>query len=63
MVCIRDVNKARILEAEARTLEAEAQDPRGLGRGQDPRVEGEARTLEAKAVAKAEFIQFWPSEL
>ena len=45
----RDVNEARTLEAEAeaRTLEAEA----------------EARTLEAKVEAKAEFIQFWPSEL
>ena len=45
----RDVHEARTLEAkvEARTLEAEA----------------EARTIEAKVEAKAEFIQFWPSEL
>ena len=42
----RDVNEARTLEAEARTLE----------------VEAEARTREAKVEAKAEFIQFWPSE-
>ena len=36
----------------ARTLEAEART-----------LEAEARTLEAKVEAKAEFIQFWPSEL
>ena len=48
----RDVNEARTLEAEARTLEAEART-----------LEAEARTLQAKVEAKAEFIQFWPSEL
>ena len=37
---------------EARTLEAEART-----------LEAEARTLEAKTEAKAEFVQFWPSEL
>ena len=52
----RDVNEARTLEAEAeaRTLEAEAE---------ARTLEAEARTLEAKVEAKAEFIQFWPSEL
>ena len=60
---IRDVNEARTLEAEAeaRTLEAEAE-ARTL-EAEARTLEAEARTLEAKVEAKAEFIQFWPSEL
>jgi len=45
-VFTRDVNEARTLEAEAEARTLEA----------------ELRTLEAKVEAKAEFIQFWPSE-
>ena len=53
----RDVNEARTLEAEARTLEAKARTLKAEVRT----LEAEARTLEAEA--KAEFKQFWPSEL
>ena len=36
---------------------------RDVNEAKTPEAEAEARTLEVKVEAKAEFIQFWPSEL
>ena len=60
-ILTRNVNEARTLEAEARTLEAEARTLEAEARTLE--AEAEVRILDAKVEAKAEFIQFWPSEL
>ena len=52
LIIDRNVSEARTLEAEARTLEAEAE-------ARTLEAETEARTLEAKVEAK----KFWPSKL